>query len=368
MSDVLSCRYVGRCGGCPSGGENFDSVLSAKSAPVRTVSASLEMRFSARGRVRDRADLVWEKGADGSMHLGLYGLNDRAVVDLEACPMMSESLEAWFKEFRLRAPPIVRGSVRLRVSPSGERGVWLDFANQDVKMLFAEREYLQWLNARAFVEIGQRRKALVWREGAPKLVEPELRPWFETYDGFGNAIPLYGPVGGFSQTGFAANRALVDAVSELAAASGVRDWLELFCGNGNFALALAARGYSVEAIELDELAVRGLQKSGGGVRILRQDVYLKSGNLPPIGERGLLVDPPRAGLREVLGEMAKGWRPRALLYVSCYTDVFVQDSARLAELGYIPAKILGVDQFPYSPHGEWIALFQRDVAANSAHA
>src|SRR5207248_3100271 len=145
----------------------------------------------------------------GEMRLGLYGMGSREVVDLQECPMMTEPLENWFKEFHKRAPPIKKGSVRLRVSPQGERGVWLDFANQDVKKLFDEKTYLQWLSENAFVEIGQRRKALVWRDGQPKLVDPVLKPWFETYDANLQAIPLYGPVGGFSQTGFAANRELV---------------------------------------------------------------------------------------------------------------------------------------------------------------
>ena len=149
----------------------------------------------------------------------------------------------------------------------------------------------------------------------------------------------------------------VSAVTDLAAASGVRDWLELFCGNGNFALALAARDFAVEAVELDELAVRGLELSGGGVRVSRHDVYLKSTSLPAIADRGLLVDPPRAGLRELFKQIEQGWRPRALLYVSCFTDVLLQDATQLEAMDYKLNKIIVVDQFPFTAHGEWVTLF-----------
>lgn len=300
------------------------------------------------------------------MRLGLYGLNSHETVALSECPMMSSSLEAWFQEFRKVAPPIRKGSVRLRVSPAGERGVWLDFANQDVKTLFEERDYLKWLSSLAFVEIGQKRKKLTWKDDAPKLIDPELKPWFETYGPQLEAIRLYGPVGGFSQAGFSANRELVRSVSAAAEKSGLQSWVELFCGNGNFSLALASRGYDVEAVEMDGLALDGLMKSIAESRlklkIHRADVYLKTATLPPFAGRGLLVDPPRAGLREVLNQleaMPSGDLPPALIYVSCFAEVFAEEAGRLIKLGYTIESLTEVDQFPHSPHAEWVALFTR---------
>lgn len=339
--------------------------LGEKLRELQPLLPKATIEFTPLDRVRDRVDLVWTKSGD-KMSLGLYGLNSRDVVDIESCPMMSESLESWFKEFREIAPPISRGSVRLRVSPSGIRGVWLDFANQDVKTLFEERSYLEWLSQRAFVEIGQRRKALTWVNGNPKLIDPELRPWFETYASDGSAIPLFGPVGGFSQAGFKANRAMVETVGRLAAQTGINSWVELFCGNGNFALALASTGAKVEAIELDDLAVQGLTRSlrdikapwRDNIQLSRLDVYLKTSSLPKIQGRGLIVDPPRAGLREVLRHMKQGWLPEVLLYISCFSESFLEDTKQLAELGYSASEVIGVDQFPNTPHTEWVALFK----------
>ena len=276
--------------------------------------------------------------------------------------MMSEPLERFFFDFKKIVPPIRKGSVRLRVSPSGERGVWLDFANADVKALFDEPSYLNALNALAFVEIGQRRKSLTWREGRPKLVDPELRSWFQTYGPDGVAIPLYGPVGGFSQAGFEVNRLLVGEVTRLATASGCPEWLELFSGNGNLSLALAAAGLKVTALENDALAVAGLERSlterpDLKVTIERADCYRFE--LPPVAGRGLLVDPPRSGLGPLLERLTapNAERPKALLYVSCFTDVFVKEAEQLITAGYRLESLVGVDQFPHSPHAEWIAPF-----------
>ncbi len=367
--DKLSCTLVGRCGGCPLGQKTIPEQQAEKRAGVAFLNPDVRFRYSSAGRVRDRADLIWENG-----RLGLYEYaegSDRSshIIDIPACPMMSEPLERFFLEVRQLAPPGVRkGSIRLRVSPAGERGVWLDFANADVKTLLDEREYLRGLSERAFVEIGQRRKALVWREDLQqwKLGEPVLKPWFETYGRDGEAIPLFGPVGGFSQAGFAANRALVATVTEFADKSGEKNWLELFSGNGNLALALAARGFQVEAFELDELALQGLAKSlevrpdlRERVRFARADVYLQEGKLPPFAGRGLLVDPPRAGLREVLSRLKSGDQPRSLLYVSCHNESFAADARELLTLGYRLTELAGIDQFPHSRHCEWVALFTR---------
>ena len=355
----LKCAQVGRCGGCSWGSKTLKEQHQLKRNAVRALFPEAFIDFAPMDRVRDRADLVWEEG-----RLGLSGLTERTIVDLPACPMMSETLEKFFLRFREIRPPIRKGSVRLRVSSRGEKGVWLDFANADVKRLFDEPSYLRELNQEAYVEIGQRRKKLSWRaDGRPQLTDPELKNWFDSYDGEGRPIPLYGPVGGFTQTGFKANAALVKAVGDAAALSGIHNWLELFSGNGNLSLALAARGHSVEAVELDPLAVLGLERTLQecpklDVRVSRGDVYLKKESLPPWGGRGLLLDPPRAGLRQLLNDLADDGGPEAIIYVSCFTDVFVTDAERLIESGWRLRSLVGVDQFPHSPHTEWVALFQ----------
>lgn len=357
-ADPRFCRQLGVCGGCAWGERALDTQRADKISALRALGfADVAFADTPALGLRDRVDLVWENGK-----LGLYHRELREIVDLPECPMLSPPLEAFLRAYRERRPPIQKGSVRLRVAPDGARGVWLDFANVDVKTLFEERAYLRWLSDLAFVEIGQKRKALTWRDDQPKLTDPVLAPWFETYDADMKPIPLFGAVGGFSQAGFTANRALVQAVTAAVGRTSLDAWVELFCGNGNFALALAARGYAVEASELDPLALEGLERSRAGhpewnLRVERADAYLKTRTLPPLAGKGLLVDPPRAGLRQVLDWIAAGEKPSAIVYVSCFTEVFVDEAQRLRELGYELRALSGVDQFAHSPHTEWIALF-----------
>jgi 23S rRNA (uracil1939-C5)-methyltransferase len=360
---TITCSLFGTCGGCRWGGRPIHEQQAEKIEMLQGISDEPRLVFKSEGHVRDKVDLVWQE-VERKMRLGLYGLHDRHVIDIETCPMMSEELHSFFVSFRAIRPPIKKGSVRLRISPAGERGLWLDFANQDVKFLFGEKTYLRQLSEIAFVEIGQRRKALEWRNGEPKLTDPVLRPWFQSYDARMEPIPLFGPVGGFSQVGFAANKALVGAVAEAVALSQIPNWIDLFCGNGNFTLALAARGRQVKAVELDEIALAGLKMSleirpdwRERVEVQQKDIYRGAFMLPELKERGLIVDPPRSGLRELLNLMEAGSTPPAVVYVSCHTESFLNDTRRLRALGYHVRSLVGVDQFPQSAHCEWVALF-----------
>jgi tRNA/tmRNA/rRNA uracil-C5-methylase (TrmA/RlmC/RlmD family) len=74
----------------------------------------------------------------------------------------------------------------------------------------------------------------------------------------------------------------------------------------------------------------------------------------------VLADPPRSGLRGFIDALAeRAGRPQ-IVYVSCHAETLAADAARLAALGYRVAGLEGVDQFPQSPHGEWLLWMTTD--------
>lgn len=279
--------------------------------------------------------------------------------------MLSPALVEWFKSYRSKKPPIKKGSVRLRVAPNGQKGVWLDFANVDVKALFEEKEYLRWLSEQAVVEIGQRRKRLEWVEGRPKLRDSKLEAWFETYAG-DQTIPIYTTIAGFTQSGFEANRRLVNEVLTHVKASGQQQWTELFAGSGNFSLALAASGYQVTALEMEASALEGLKRSceerNLAVEIVRRDLYRPA----ELSGDAWLVDPPRSGLKNLIESIAAS-KPQYIVYVSCWSESFSADTEKLSQLGYRVEKLSAVDQFVHTPHAEWVASFVDISRASRNH-
>ncbi len=386
LHSEISCKYGGLCGGCPWIAVPSDAQGKEKLKKVSALFPPHRIRILTPGlqRLRDRVDLTIKRSSQGKAEVGLWNLktsgvdlklSERELIDLHECPMMSEPLEKWFQVFRTRLPDIEMGSVRLRVSPNSERGVWLDFSNEDVKKLFEEREYLKWLSDQAIVEIGQRKKPLYFDEdGRPRLrKEVELRPWFQTWDLKGRTYPIYSAIGGFSQSGLKANRVLVQEVmaqvSSLAAESNTTFWLEAFCGGGNFTYPLSQVAKQVLAFENDPVAVQGLSEgldnqSIRNVQLKRVDLKSERqiesliNELPKDQSYGLLADPPRSGLMKLLDFMESGrLAPKALVYVSCFTESLLNDAQRLNHLGFNLIELSLVDQFPHSSHVEWVSVW-----------
>ena len=80
------------------------------------------------------------------------------------------------------------------------------------------------------------------------------------------------------------------------------------------------------------------------------------------GRDAIVCDPARGGLGRFIDGLAKlapSLRPASIVYVSCHLPALAKDAARLAALGWIATDVSGVDQFPWTPHAEWIARFER---------
>ncbi len=321
----------------------------------------------ASGGLRDRAEFVVDNRS-GATLFGLFSTSQQDVLDLEVCVQLSPALTKFFSEIRNFLPDVNRGTIRLRVSPSGARGVWLDFANLDVKRLLEERTQLENLRKLAFVEIGQKRKALIDRDGVLKLGDPQLQPWFETYLGEEETpVEVFTTVGGFTQPGFQANRVLVRALRSMLKDISFSRAAEFGSGSGNltFPLAQLARE-KVDAYELDELAAEGL-KMGAERAGLTEKISIHVGNFQLdkntpefIGTDLILVDPPRSGVMGFIQSLASidlNQRPKHFAYVSCFAESFAKDASALVDLGYKPKHVSIVDQFPQSPHFEIVSLF-----------
>ena len=73
---------------------------------------------------------------------------------------------------------------------------------------------------------------------------------------------------------------------------------------------------------------------------------------------GLVLDPPRAGAKEQIAEIARSSVAR-LAYVSCNPATFARDAKTLIDDGYRLERITPVGQFRWSTHVELAASFQR---------
>ena len=193
----------------------------------------------------------------------------------------------------------------------------------------------------------------------------------------GEAPPLdYAVDGGAVRIGFApvdfvqVNGALNEAMVQAAIAAldpGPADRvLDLFCGLGNFTLPLARRAAQVVGVDGDPGLVERARDNArrNGIDNARFHVA----NLFEPASFGdwareppdlVLLDPPRAGAREV-AERLLDWRPRRVVYISCHPGSLARDASVLVDAGTYELAAAGVmDMFPQTTHLEAIAVFER---------
>ena len=180
----------------------------------------------------------------------------------------------------------------------------------------------------------------------------------------------------FTQPNAGVNIAMLTWACERAAAA-PGNLLELYCGNGNFTLPLAAHFDQIIATELAKASVRAarenLDANGiDNVRIIRlsaQEVaqamrgereFRRLAELPrPLGSydlRTLLVDPPRAGLDAHTLAMASEFE--AIIYISCNPQTLADNLLLLSQTHGIEHLAL-FDQFPYTGHMECGVFLRR---------
>lgn len=170
----------------------------------------------------------------------------------------------------------------------------------------------------------------------------------------------------FIQVNAAMNRKLVARVVELLQLNPQTRVLDLFCGLGNFTLALARCAREVVGVEgaasLVEWArhnatVNGINNARFHAADLSRDL-LGQPWLQGSYER-ILLDPPRSGALEVLPQLAQLGAQR-LVYVSCHPATLARDVGILVQqYGYRLESAGVLDMFPHTAHVESLALLVR---------
>lgn len=178
---------------------------------------------------------------------------------------------------------------------------------------------------------------------------------------------------GFWQVHPGAARTLRHAVVEATRPAPGDTALDLYCGAGLFAAALAERvnpGGEVVAIEGAESAVADAQvnlRDLPRTRVVagRVDAGLRRLGLGRVDI--VVLDPPRTGAGSDVVALITGLTPRAVAYVACDPAALARDLATFAERGYVLAGLRAFDLFPMTQHVECVAtLVPHPPAGRSA--
>jgi 23S rRNA (uracil1939-C5)-methyltransferase len=144
--------------------------------------------------------------------------------------------------------------------------------------------------------------------------------------------------------------------------------LDLFCGIGNFSLPAARRAGHVVGVEGDAGLVARARRNAALNRISNvefhaADLTAMCDDLPWAARRydRVLVDPPRAGAKEILPVIAR-CDASCVVYISCHAGSLARDAGILVrDFGFSLASAGVMDMFPHTTHVEAMAVFVRQI-------
>ncbi len=167
-------------------------------------------------------------------------------------------------------------------------------------------------------------------------------------------------INSFSQVNPEQNRNLLKTIYDWAEPSEDMIVLDLFCGAGNLSLPLARDVKKVIGIESSSFAVEDARYNAERNGFANCDFRLASvyGSLDEQRGEGpvdlLIVDPPRKGAKECIGDMV-ALEPSKILYVSCDPTTLARDLVLLSYARYRLNRVQLLDMFPQTYHVECVA-------------
>jgi len=166
----------------------------------------------------------------------------------------------------------------------------------------------------------------------------------------------------FNQANYEINEEIINTVAGWIEPIEKRTLLDLYCGIGNFSITLSGFFKNIVGVDSNGDSIKLAKRNSDSNDLVNvkfvQDKcrsYLaKLKEAPDV----LLVDPPRNGMKDLLGRIDK-IKPRNIIYISCNPSTFARDIKTLTESNYRIKRIKPFDMFPQTYHVEvasWLEL------------
>jgi 23S rRNA (uracil1939-C5)-methyltransferase len=364
------CKFFGLCGGCAMQHASLPLQIAAKQrvlednlarigkvVPEQILPPIAGSAWGYRQRARLSVHYVMKKGG---VLVGFREKKSSYVADMTSCEVLPPKVGYLITPLREmltslscreRIPQIevaIGESVTVLVLRVLEP---LPAADQDKLRVFADTHAIQWW---------QQPKGPETAEPWYPLDSPEL-----TYRLPDFALELKFRPTEFTQVNQGVNRLMVARAMHLLDPQPGETIADLFCGMGNFSLAIASRGANVIGMEGSAaLAGRAQENASRNnlsfrCRFISADLYTDPAGamqrLPRV--TGMLIDPPRDGAIEVC-KLIDETAVERIVYVSCNPATLARDAAVLVETKGYRLRAAGVvNMFPHTAHVESIAVF-----------
>ncbi|MFK7794751.1 MAG: 23S rRNA (uracil(1939)-C(5))-methyltransferase RlmD [Gammaproteobacteria bacterium] len=370
---TAKCEYFTNCGGCSiqhiSEQAQIEfkqkSVLDTlsrigKVTPENVLPPVTDKAWGYRRRARLAAKYVEKKGRT---LVGFREYSAPYVADMWSCEVLHPSIASLIKPL---SDMISQFSIKDKV-PQIECSV-AENATALVVRVLAEPSEEDIDKLTAFAE--QHSVRIYLQPKGPSTVAPLNNEIFEpplmySLPPFGIKVEFL-PID-FIQVHHEINQKMVQQAIDWLQLDDSQNILDLFCGLGNFSLPVAKHVESVFGIEGDkELVDRARHNAHinqlDNAEFKKEDLFKVDAKCEWLAKKwdAVIVDPPRAGAREVI-ELISKIDPAKILYISCHPATLARDADVLVNtFGYRMEKMNVLNMFPHTGHVETMALFVKD--------
>lgn len=359
-----NCQYFHQCGGCQTQYADSTFMLSEKQNALTSLFqkqlglSDVPWRDALRGddwHYRRKARLAIDAQHKGEIKIGFRAEDDNTILDIVDCPVLDKSLNALLPKIKSVVQQLSGlkyiGHISLL---KGDSDIQLAFRftdKVDKADLTRLKVFADEHDIKLVVEIDKNKFDIVSNKEQPISITSA------------NKIKLQCEPNDFIQVNDKVNRKMVTQAIDWLSLESNDKVADLFCGLGNFSLALAAQSHHVIGFEgvlaMVDRANRNAQLNG----INNAEFHCLDINQPDALQHEamsqcniMVLDPSRIGAKSV-AEQLNPLQWKKILYVSCHAGTFARDAEIMQSKGFKMVTVSVLDMFPQTSHIELMALF-----------
>ncbi len=357
------CEHFFQCGGCLLQHWNFEDYSSWKvskvSLPILKISPKTIIRTIKTSSIKSRRHTKFKaKKNKSNTIIGFNEYRSKFISKIEKCIIIKPELEKLIHD--LEKP------LHKLLGVGDEINIYANLLDKGIDLLIDGIEKIDYLKLNIFIEAISKNSVIrfhrILKDNTNELL---FKKDISSLSNKSFSSILFPPPGGFLQATEEGENAIIESVMRgLNENKKAKLICELFCGSGTITLPLLKKDYKIDAFELDNKSLKGLdiasRKEGFSNRVKIKERDLKYFPLTSDELRKydvIIVDPPRSGANLQFINIATSNVP-IIISISCNVNTFVRDSKILIGSNYELKWVQPIDQFLFSAHVELVALFQ----------
>ena len=362
----MKCKHFGTCGSCSVYELSYKEELEAKNKRVLELLSpfdvkELEVFSSSDSHYRARAEFkIWHEGDEA--FYAMSRLNEKGAFNLLECPKVIKPIENRMQPLldKINSSKVLKHrlfAVEFLATTTNECLITMIYHRKlDTEWEVEAKELEKLLYARIMGRSRKQKVVLSKEFVTEKLFIDRQEYLYRHYES------------GFTQPNPTVNTKMIEwAIKQVKGVHG-GDFLESYCGLGNFTIPLSKYFNKVLATEISKRSIHSAKENCKlnivtnieFVRLSSEEMTqalnkerefrrLKDIDLDSYNFSTVLVDPPRAGLdSDTIGLISN---IQNIIYISCNPETLARDLVELSKTHNIMQSAI-FDQFPHTHHIE----------------